>query len=607
MSNENTARQHNSASAWDKLWKAEGKASWRGSALSTVYERINEILPKNAAILDIGGGVGILADYLRDNSKGRAVTVWDISPAAVKACKRSGHKAQVVDLEKSIPTIAPGSWVVSTEVIEHLTEETRSKLLTHIRDQNARVILSVPNFRLGPDEEPQHTIKWSAKEFRSYLQGFFGEEWVRVEVMGPLVNNPVNEPAFLVGIVGLPLPITKVSLTLPVRDEDMDLGRTLASFMGGVSEIVVGIDPRTKDMTWEVASRYADKVFYLEDPEGPVPDKTYFGSRTRIMSQAKEARVPDGGVHFAWVRNQCLDACTGEWVFMTEGHEPLATGLDVLRNMHKTPDGAKIAMVWRSDGLNQRWGFPWLARNIPSILYERGTHNSLKFPDNYLVIKLPQVRTIHERVHERSVERAAQRKIQNRIHLQDDWTTRGSEFSKYYLASEWREFDLDRSERHFQELLALPSKNGPMRYQARLILAKLLAQKAKAAGDTELAAVRDVLIQCSVDDWSRTEHWVWLGDIAFGRGAIEEAIQMYLYGAARLNDPPFTCWWIDMSFYSYIPAQRLTMAYAELGLVHKALEWARKVVELTPDRLPQLAAEAKDMVELLEKASSGDA
>lgn len=561
--------------------------------MSQVYERIDKLLPKKARVLDIGGGVGILADKLAES--GRTVEVWDISPEAVRQAKASGHQGRVVDLEKSCPEIPEGTWVVATEVLEHLSEPARVRVLDRIQKAGGKALLSVPNDRLGPDEEPQHTIKWTAVTFRQYLP-----HACRVEVLGPPAH-PHGDPAFLLAVCGTPQKNASMSLTLPVRDEGKDLGRVLASFRGAADEIVVGIDPRTKDNTREVAARYADKIFDLVDPQGPVPGKTYTTPRLKAMADRKEAQVPESGVHFAWVRNQCLDACTSQWIFMTEGHESLAEGTDTLLHLDQIPDAGKVVMVWRSDAHQQRWGFPWLHRNDAKILYERGTHNSLDFPQSYMVVKLPSVRTLHERDHHRTVERAAQRKAQNRIHLMDDWMQRGSEFSKYYLASEWREFSPDRSEQHFRELLALNSRQGPMRYQARLILAKLLAGKKDPEG------AREVLLGCTDDDWSRTEHWIWLGDLAAEKDRWEEAIQFYTYGASRLGNPPFTSWWIDMAFYSYLPAQRLAMAFAELGDQESSLRWALVVRDQLPPEAPEeLRVEADNNIKLLEGTPDHD-
>ena len=41
---------------------------------------------------------------------------------------------------------------------------------------------------------------------------------------------------------------------------------------------------------------------------------------------------------------------------------------------------------------------------------------------------------------------------------------------------------------------------------------------------------REILIKAVEDDWSRTEHWVWLGDLAFNEEKYEEALHFYKYG-----------------------------------------------------------------------------
>lgn len=580
--------------------------------MSEVYDRLDHLIPPDVKVLDIGGGVGILANLLR--TKGREVEVWDISPAAVRMCQKQGIKAKVVDLLKGVPQIQEGTYVVATEVLEHLPAATRQDVLRMAHTTGKPFYISVPNDRLGPEEEPQHTVQFKVRTLKSEIQSLVGEQHIRVEVLGPRAL-PHKDPAFLLAVVGEPKNKSSVSLTLPVRDEGEDLGRVLASFRGSVDEIVVGVDPRTKDNTWEVAARYADRVFYLLDPEGPVPGKEYLGARMTQMAKDPEVkRVPNGGCHFSWVRNQCLDKCTSEWVFMTEGHELLVEGFDTLRHLHLLPEAAKVAMVWRSDKY-QRWAFPWLHRNLDAILYERSTHNSLAFPDSYLVVKLPEVRTLHDRVHAKSVARKEQRKIQNRVTLQDDWMTRGSEFSKYYLASEWREFDSENgthnAERHFKELLALPSKNGSMRYQARLILAKLLGERRSKETDEQVKEslwkeIRDILLQAPQEDWSRTEHWIWLGDLAAEKKNWDEAVQFYAYGSTRIGNSPFSIWWMDNSFYSYLPCQRLAMAYGELGDYKSTLYWAKEVLKHIPKEsdFDDLRREAEGNIKLLEEGVS---
>lgn len=577
---ENQAREANSAEKWDRLWKDEGLDSWRGVALEQVYGRIVQLMPRYSQVIDIGGGVGLLAKQLREQSNCDA-EVWDISPEAVETARSLGIKAHAFDVEKDFYEIPKGTVVVSTECLEHLSEKARHELLTRAA-KSGQAFISVPNDRLGPDEEPQHTVKFTALEYKRYLEQYFDD--VRVEVMGPPAA-PRNQPAFLLGICGFPKK-TKLSVCFPARDEAADIEKTLASFRGVADEMVVGVDPRTVDKTWELAEKYAEKVFFLDSPQGE-----------------GAAKLSEKGVHFAHIRNQCIDKCDGPWIFMTEAHETLSAGVDSLLNLDQLPEAAKVVSVTRRGGppaKRQRWAFPWLIKKDPKIRYIRATHNTVDWPDGTHIVAIPSIETLHERVHERDVARQAQRKVQNRLNLMHDWLENQNENSLFYLGSEWREYDSEKAISYLQDYITLNRSNGALRYHTRLIVGKMLAQ----AGRVEEA--KDCLHAASRDDWSRIEHWVFLGDIAISQEKPEEALQYYLYASTRLGDPPFTTWWIDEAFYSYFVAQRLTMTFAELGQLQNALIWAKKVKDLLPSEAPaEMAAEADEIVTTLEEALDG--
>lgn len=577
---ERAARVANSPDLWNKLWQAEGQDSWRKQALSQVYTRIERTLPPNSRVVDLGGGTGALGSRLKV-AKNAQVLVVDHSAAALELAAESGLETAVADLESEadLNRVTEGfDVIVATEVVEHLSAETRHKIFKRAA-QCGKALFSVPNDRLGPDEEPQHTVKYTAMSFKEDLKQHF--EHVRIEVLGP----------YLLAICGWKKAFT-LSVTLPCRDEAVDLEATLASFRAVADEIVIGVDPRTSDNTREVARKYAEVVFDLVDPEGPEGD-----------------RVPNGGVHFAWVRNQCMDRCTSDWIFMTEGHERLVSGWEALLSLDQLPAPTKIGFVLRT-GNNQQWAFPWLCKQDPNIRYARQTHNVLDYPAGTYAIQLPQVRTLHERVADRDLARHQQRKVQNRITLMDDWIHNQSEASLHYLGAEWREHNPDKAIERLEEYLRLPKKNGPMRYHTRLILSKLYSQRAEArtkakdeAGAKEdWRASREVLMGCVADDWNRTEHWVRLGDLAYREESYEEALQWYTYAGTKVGHPPFTLWWVDLPMYSWIPAQRLSMAHAELGQLENSLYWARRVLELLPDDAESWAfEEAQANITLLEE------
>jgi 2-polyprenyl-3-methyl-5-hydroxy-6-metoxy-1,4-benzoquinol methylase/glycosyltransferase involved in cell wall biosynthesis len=564
---ERAARLANSPDLWNVLWKSEGQDTWRKQALTQVYSRIVHLMPREASVVDLGGGLGILGKRLQGEKKANVV-VADHSPDALQIACGAGLKTVELDLEGDYSIdLFEGTTpiLVATEVAEHLSHEARQTLFQKAA-QAGHAFISVPNDRLGPDEEPQHTIKYTALEFLEDLKKHF--EHVRVEALGP----------YLLGVCGWKKAFT-LSVTFPCRDEADDIEATLASLRGVADEIVIGVDPRTSDNTREIARKYAEVVFDLVDPEGPEGDQ-----------------VPSGGVHFSWIRNQCMDRCKSDWIFMTEAHERLVSGWDALLNLDQLPKHARIGFVLRT-GSDQQWAFPWLCKQDPKIRYIRQTHNTLDYPAGTYVIQLPQVRTLHERTKDREIQRHKQRKVQNRVTLLDDWVTHGNENSLHYLGAEWREHNPTKAIERLEEYLNLPKKNGPMRYHTRLILSKLYSQQ------NDLNKAREVLMGCVEDDWNRTEHWVRLGDIAHIEDRLEEALQWYIYAGTRVGDPPFTLWWVDLHMYSWIPAQRLAMVYGELGLLDKSLYWATRVLELLPDNAePSAFEEAQANVTLIEEA-----
>lgn len=595
---ETQAKASNSAENWDTLWTEEGLETWRAQALKDVYDRISQLIPADSKGFDVGGGVGVLASQLEEN-KNCDLEVWDISSVAVGTALALGLRARVVDLNDTLPEISADDVVVCTECLEHLPEATRDRLLrAAAKGRKGKAFFSVPNDRLGPDEEHQHTVKFTALEYKNYLLQYFDD--VRVEVLGPRAwpkpgfTSDRGQPSVLLGICGFPKKV-KLSVCFPARNEAADIERCLASFRGFADDMAVGVDPRTTDNTWELAAKYAEKVFFLSSPQGD------------IASVGK--KLNEKGVHFAWIRNQCLDKCDGPWIFMTEAHEPLVAGQDNLLHLDRLPEAAKVVSVVRRGGppaKRQRWAFPWLIKKDPKIRYIRSTHNTVDWPEGTYIVGMPQVQTLHERVHERDLARREQRKVQNRVDLMDDWLTNQNENSLFYLGSEWREFDdelkkkgiaSDRAMKYLKEFIVVNRSNGPLRYHTRLIVAKMLWQRG------ELEEAKDVLHLASRDDWSRIEHWMFLGDIAYQQGAIKEALQYYLYVSTQISNPPFTVWWIDEAFYSYLPAQRLAAVYGELGDFAKALYWAEKNIELLPEECPKEAfEEGEDVVEQIREA-----
>lgn len=567
---EAAAKLHNNPKAWNQLWDKRISGEKNVPETEAVYERIFELasqldIPEGALFVDVGGGRGDLANHFR-------VEDWDTlvidhSFSALKVAGAAGHNVQCTDLEERDMRLGPLSAGVAacTEVIEHLTERAMHELLGQLRDLNCPTFISVPNNVLGPDEEPQHARKLTTMEFLTLMREYWPD--ARIEYF---------DPWYQLAICNGPEKLETVSVCFPACDEAGDIERVLKSFRPVADEIVVGVDPRSTDETEEIARRYAEKVFTLEDPQGTSIDGV------------DDPRA----VHFAWIRNQCIEQCTMDWIFMTEAHEELAEGhWAVLKLSTVVPPAAQLGMVFRTavKGTHkERWGFPWLMRRSSGIRYVRRTHNIPDYPPGAYIVQLPKIVTLHDRAVDREKSRAEQRKAVSRKSLMEDWIDNKNEASLFYLGTEWRHHDPKRGVEYIERLLALPPKNGPMRYQARLALALTHMR----ATPPRLDEARKILARCVEDDWSRTEHWMWLGDIAFDREKYSEALQWYLYASVCIGNPPFTMWWIDLCNYTYMPAQRLAMCYSALSDGPNALKWAEKVVELLPeDVAPEMMEE----------------
>jgi len=156
--------------------------------MANVYQRIAQLMPPVPAI-DIGGGRGDLARFLCDH--GFTVAVWDHSATALELATQGGLQTNLVDLcGENLPEIPQEvGAVLATEVLELLNEIFAWRILARTGARTG--FFSVPNNRLGPDEEPQHVRKWTAIGFKRWLADYFDD--VRVEVIDGFLLGIVNE------------------------------------------------------------------------------------------------------------------------------------------------------------------------------------------------------------------------------------------------------------------------------------------------------------------------------------------------------------------------------------------------------------------------------
>jgi hypothetical protein len=228
-----------------------------------------------------------------------------------------------------------------------------------------------------------------AKSFLDQLKRY--HQAARVEVFYDEERFRKNgDRGFLLGICGYPKPFT-LSFTMPVKNERIDVERVLASFRGVADEVVIGIDDTSSDETEEIVRRYADEVF-----------------------------------HFTWqkdfshARNECIDHCTSDWIFMSEGHEHLRCGSQALLQLDEVPTYIKTVKVRRETRTNF-WYFPWLFRRELGadgkcrIRFQNKAHNVLVgYDEEREEAETCQIGTWHERSLQRAYERSLQRAGMNK-------------------------------------------------------------------------------------------------------------------------------------------------------------------------------------------------
>jgi SAM-dependent methyltransferase len=598
----------NSQSVRDDLWAREGLETWR--KYPGPFGRISWLLASTAKetqegqtprIVDLGCGVGVLLNQVHEAIPGSSVGVGiDISPVACQEAMTTDGVAEatpgdLMDPNLELPT---GDILLCTETLEHLEIDAVRRILEHSKSF-AKSFFMVPNNCLGPEVEPQHMRQWTAKEFLDLLREYHGAD-CRVECF---FHQPTfvehGHRGYLLGVCGYKK-FQTMSFTMPVKDEGEDIERVLSSFRGACDEMIIGIDDKTTDDSEEIARHYADEVF-----------------------------------HFTWendfsaARNHGIDKCTCDWIFMSEGHEHLHEGIQALLQLEDIQDGIKVLEV-RRESRDSSWYFPWLFRNHQGIRFEFAVHNELAgFDHEKESGMIPQVATWHEQSLKKQYERSIQRRGMNKQELIRRVKEENSIRDMYYLGAEYRDLmcptckghrhvpdeeasngeqarmlcpdctiELSSGEKRalgirpmgirqsvywFERFIEACKPGIPLRYQARLSLAAQYMVLGR------IYEAKRILAEAVVDDATRTEHWIVLGDLCVEQGQPELAMRFYEYASVGIGRPPLTHTFVEKAVYTYLPAQKLTSIYAELGMWESALDWVGRIPDLMPDWTPQAA------------------
>lgn len=160
----------NTAPYWDQIWAKEGHDTWR--RYPGTFERIASYVDKDESILDVGCGAGVLLDILRPHC--REAAGLDISPVAIDLLRSKGIAGKVGELPEICFPDKSFDVVVATEIVEHLNDPI-TLLKEAVRVARKKVILTVPDNVLGPEEFIEHRQLFTRKTLEETLRQFFND------------------------------------------------------------------------------------------------------------------------------------------------------------------------------------------------------------------------------------------------------------------------------------------------------------------------------------------------------------------------------------------------------------------------------------------------
>jgi len=164
---------YNSKAYWDSLYSLEAQLG-RVRQYPTLHNAIMAGIQPHWTVLDVGSGPGVLASQIAQVAT--ACECLDLSDVAVQLCNSLGLTAQQWDLvQDPVPVGMHQGYdcVVCTEVLEHLEDPGAAiKKLYSLLKPEGLVMVSVPDDRLPPEEEPEHVRTYTAAKLAKLMQPF---------------------------------------------------------------------------------------------------------------------------------------------------------------------------------------------------------------------------------------------------------------------------------------------------------------------------------------------------------------------------------------------------------------------------------------------------
>lgn len=165
----------NSVAFWNKTWRREHNRFYKH------FDAIVDLLPEKGKVIDVGCGVGSLLKLIEKNCLGLKLEGRDHSPEAIKKLRNRGIKGKV----EKLPLISgKADIIIATEVLEHMKDD--DAVLQSMTNTAKKIIITVPDDRLGSEECGEHERKYTAESLGNKLDMYF-DKYVIYSIEGYLL------------------------------------------------------------------------------------------------------------------------------------------------------------------------------------------------------------------------------------------------------------------------------------------------------------------------------------------------------------------------------------------------------------------------------------
>jgi hypothetical protein len=180
----------NTRSYWDHIWFQERG----GRDYGPLYEKVAEMVPEGANVVDFGCGPGFLLDYLTKKKRIRGYG-YDLSQEAIEQLEGRWLEGEVMDaLDFKANHFDPSETVfVCTETLEHL-DDTRYENILSEMGKCKMAVVTVPNGNLPGTPAGEHQREFTSDSFATELGRFFGKVEIVIMQGGKRMVACATEP-----------------------------------------------------------------------------------------------------------------------------------------------------------------------------------------------------------------------------------------------------------------------------------------------------------------------------------------------------------------------------------------------------------------------------